>query len=140
MCTSGAVKQSCWKEKGSNGTQSKNDACSTKRKPHKLKPDEPVNPEVHTAICLKLSDDGHIGNPDCLGDRERPRGRRLGHELGATGRQYYRSIAPVSRDCEQAARTLSRGFPRCPPPGDHDRRWLSRCGAGDARGPDNSPH
>src|SRR4249920_637853 len=28
---------SCWKEKGSNGTPSKNVACSIKRKPHKLK-------------------------------------------------------------------------------------------------------
>ena len=55
---SGAAKRSCWKEKGSNATQSKNDACSTKRKPHKLKLDEPVEPDVHTAICLKAFDDG----------------------------------------------------------------------------------
>ena len=48
----------CWKEKGSNGAQSKNDACSTKGKPHKLKPDEPVTPVNQVAICLKLSDDG----------------------------------------------------------------------------------
>ena len=44
---------------GSNETQSKNDACSIKRKPRKLKPDEPVHPHVHTAICLKAFDDGH---------------------------------------------------------------------------------
>jgi hypothetical protein len=54
-----AVKQSCWKEKGSNETQSKNVACSIKRKPHKLKLDEPVTPVVHAAICLKAFDDGH---------------------------------------------------------------------------------
>lgn len=53
-----AVKQSCWKEKGSNETQSKNDACSTKRKPYKLKPDEPVAPVNHAAISRNLSDDG----------------------------------------------------------------------------------
>ena len=35
---------------------------------------------------------------------------------------------------------LQRGSPRRPPHGDLGRRWLSRCGAGDARGPDNSPH
>ncbi|MCX7298342.1 MAG: hypothetical protein NTU64_16075, partial [Hyphomicrobiales bacterium] len=45
--------------KGSNATQSKIDACSTERKPPKLKSDEPVYPVNHTAICLKLSDDGH---------------------------------------------------------------------------------
>ena len=56
--TSDAAKLSCWKEKGSNGTQSKNVACSIKRKPHKLKQDEPVTPVVHTAICLKAFDDG----------------------------------------------------------------------------------
>ena len=54
-----AVKPSCWKEKGPNGTQSKNVACSIRRKPHKLKQDEPVTPVVHTAICLKAFDDGH---------------------------------------------------------------------------------
>jgi hypothetical protein len=59
MSTSGAVKPSCCKEKGSNATQSKLDACSIKRKPHKLKPDEPVTPVVHTATCLKAFDDGH---------------------------------------------------------------------------------
>jgi hypothetical protein len=32
------------------------------RKPHKLKPDEPVNPDVRSAICLKLSNDGHGTN------------------------------------------------------------------------------
>ena len=57
-CTSGALRQSYWKEKGSNETQFKIDACSTKRKPHKLKPDEPDTPVNHAAICLKLSDDG----------------------------------------------------------------------------------
>src|SRR5450759_4217189 len=59
MCTSAAVRKSCLKEKGSNATQSKIDACSTERKPHKLKQDEPVTPVNQTAICLKLSDDGH---------------------------------------------------------------------------------
>ncbi|MGB6935820.1 MAG: hypothetical protein WBE14_03740, partial [Xanthobacteraceae bacterium] len=48
----------CWKGKGSNETQSKNDACSTKRKPYKLKPDEPVAPVNHAAISRNLSDDG----------------------------------------------------------------------------------
>jgi hypothetical protein len=38
---------------------SKNDACCTKRKPHKLKLDEPDYPVVHTASCLKAFDDGH---------------------------------------------------------------------------------
>jgi hypothetical protein len=41
-------------------TQSKDDACNTKRKPPKLKQDEPVDPDVYTAICLKLSDDGQL--------------------------------------------------------------------------------
>ena len=44
----------------SNATQSKNVACSIKRKPPKIKPDEPVHPVVHAAICLKLSDDGQF--------------------------------------------------------------------------------
>ncbi|MGB6799316.1 MAG: hypothetical protein WBE48_22810, partial [Xanthobacteraceae bacterium] len=43
-----------------NETQSKNDACSTRRKPHKLKPDEPVTPVNHAAIPRNLSDDGHV--------------------------------------------------------------------------------
>src|SRR3974390_568986 len=58
MCTSGAVRQSCWKEKGSNETQSNIDACSTKRKPPKLKPDEPHPPVNHASISRNLSDDG----------------------------------------------------------------------------------
>jgi hypothetical protein len=49
----GAVKQSCLKEKGSNATQSIIDACGIKEKPHKPKPDEPVHPVIHTAICLE---------------------------------------------------------------------------------------
>src|SRR6185437_8798963 len=40
--------------------QSTNDACSTKGKPHKLKPDEQVSPVNQAAICLKLSDDGQL--------------------------------------------------------------------------------
>ncbi len=56
----GAVKQSCRKEKGSNETQSIIDACSTKTKPPKLKPDEPINPIVQTASCRNLSDNGHV--------------------------------------------------------------------------------
>jgi hypothetical protein len=54
------VKQSCCREKGSNKTPSKNDACTTKRKPPKLKRDEPASPVNHAATCLKLSDDGHV--------------------------------------------------------------------------------
>ena len=57
--TLGAVEPSL-KEKGSHGTQSENDACSTKRRPHKLKRYEPDEPVVHTAICLKAFDDGQL--------------------------------------------------------------------------------
>jgi hypothetical protein len=52
------VKQFVWNEKGSNETQSNIAACNIKRKPPKRKLGEPVNPVVHTAIYLNLSDDG----------------------------------------------------------------------------------
>ena len=68
-----AVKQSCWREKGSNETQSKIAACSTKRKPHNPNPDEQDRPLNHAAICLKLSDDGHLeaGKRRLAGDTAR---------------------------------------------------------------------
>src|SRR4029078_2929624 len=66
MSTSDAVKPSCCKEKGLNGTQSKNAACSIKREPHKLKTDEPITPVVHAAICLKAFDDGQLRSAKCF--------------------------------------------------------------------------
>src|SRR4051794_1443262 len=59
MSTSGAVKPSCWKEKGSNATPSNTDACFTKLTQPKIKPNAPDSPLNWIASCPKISDDGH---------------------------------------------------------------------------------
>src|SRR6476659_2556365 len=57
--TSGAVKPSCWKEKGSNARPSKTVGCFTTNKPRNINHDAPDSLLVHAASCLKISDDGH---------------------------------------------------------------------------------
>ena len=57
---SGAVKPSCWKEKGSNAKPFNTDACITKLTQHKIKPDAPDSHLVQAASCLKISDDGQV--------------------------------------------------------------------------------
>src|SRR4029079_18966299 len=59
--TSGAVKPSCWKEKGSNARPSKTVGCFTANKPRNINHDAPDSLLVHSASCLKISDDGHDG-------------------------------------------------------------------------------
>ena len=63
--TSGAVKPSCWKEKGSNARPSKTVGCFTTNKPRNINHDAPDSLLVHAASCLKISDDG----------QQRPSGR-----------------------------------------------------------------
>src|ERR1700688_2571449 len=66
--TSGAVKPSCWKEKGSNAKPSNTDACFTKLMQPKIKPDAPDSPLDQDASCLKISDDGQPwGSVKCFG-------------------------------------------------------------------------
>src|SRR5438034_8278560 len=59
--TSGAVKPSCWKEKGSNARPSKTVGCFTTNKPRNINHDAPDSLLVQAASCLKISDDGHRG-------------------------------------------------------------------------------
>ena len=56
--TSGAVKPSCWKEKGSNARPSKTVGCFTTNKPHNINQDAPDPPLNQAVSCLKISDDG----------------------------------------------------------------------------------
>src|SRR4029077_13338722 len=56
--TSGAVKLSCWKDKGSNARPSKTVGCFTTNKPRNINHDAPDSLLVHAASCLKISDDG----------------------------------------------------------------------------------
>ena len=74
----------------------------TKRKPHNLKPDEPVTPVNQTAICLKLSDDGQISEKSNgpRGDH----GRRIGTciSCGSCGTS---SVTFQSRSSDGGART-----------------------------------
>src|SRR6202048_2416026 len=60
--TSGAVKPSCWKEKGSNARPSKTVGCFTTNKPRNINHDAPDSLLVQAAFCLKISDDGHYLN------------------------------------------------------------------------------
>src|SRR5271169_335435 len=60
MSTSGAVKPSCWKEKGSNAKPSNTAACFTKLTQPKIKPHAPDHPLDQEASCLKISDDGQL--------------------------------------------------------------------------------
>src|SRR6478752_3334403 len=57
--TSGAVKPSYWKEKGSNARPSKTVGCFTTNKPRNVNHDAPDSLLVPAASCLKISDDGH---------------------------------------------------------------------------------
>ena len=57
--TSGAIKPSCWKEKGSNARLCKTVGCFTTNKPRNINHDAPDSPLVQAASCLKISDDGH---------------------------------------------------------------------------------
>ena len=59
--TSGAVKPSCWKEKGSNAKPSKTVGCFTTNKPHNINQDAPDPPLNQAVSCLKISDDGQSG-------------------------------------------------------------------------------
>src|SRR6476659_7535128 len=56
--TSGAVKRSYCKEKGSNARPSKTVGCFTANKPRNINHDAPDSLLVHSASCLKISDDG----------------------------------------------------------------------------------
>jgi Integrase core domain len=56
--TSGAVKPSCWKEKGSNARSSKTVGCFTTNKPRNINHDAPDSLLVQAASCLKIPDDG----------------------------------------------------------------------------------
>src|ERR1700732_4179345 len=58
--TSGAVKPSCWKEKGSNARPSKTVGCFTTNKPRNINHDAPDSLLVQAASCLKISDDGQL--------------------------------------------------------------------------------
>src|SRR6476646_3963973 len=58
--TSGAVKPSCWKEKGSNARPSKTVGCFTTNKPRNINHDAPDSLLVHAASCIKISDDGQL--------------------------------------------------------------------------------
>src|SRR3974390_1403623 len=98
MCTSGAVRQSCWKEKGSNEPQSNIDACSIKRKPHKLKPDEPHPPVNHAAISRNLSDDGQRQKPLA---RPRRHGKRKAYSTSTRSTGIGRAVS--------GSRKFSRG-------------------------------
>src|SRR6476646_836702 len=65
--TSGAVKPSCWKEKGSNARPSKTVGCFTTNKPRNINHDAPDSLLLQVACCLKVSDDGQLecgGNSD----------------------------------------------------------------------------
>src|SRR6478752_9111099 len=64
--TSGAVKPSCWKEKGSNARPSKTVGCFTTNKPRNINHDAPDSLLVQAASCLKISDDGNTASP-CWG-------------------------------------------------------------------------
>src|SRR6476646_1402020 len=58
--TSGAVKPSYCKEKGSNARPSKTVGCFTANKPRNINHDAPDSLLVHSASCLKISDDGQF--------------------------------------------------------------------------------
>ena len=87
----GAVKPSCWKEKGSNVKPSNTDACFTKLMQPKIKPDAPDSPLGQDASCLKISDDGQSSCDPVAGQRKRMNAwRRQPTIIGRHGRTRRR--------------------------------------------------
>ena len=60
--------------------------------------------------------------------------------FGAAGRQRYRNVDPTVRSCQQAARTLARGYPPVPPNRDHVRCELFQFPAGGQRRQGHGSH
>src|SRR3954470_3355612 len=108
MSTSGAVKPSCWKEKGSNAKPSNTDACITKLKQPKIKPDAPDSLLNYVASCPKISDDGQFKSlGDAWADTTTAHGRLMLTVLGGLA-EFERELIRV-RTGEGRVRAKARG-------------------------------
>ena len=130
--TSGAVKPSCWKEKGSNARPSKTVGCFTTNKPRNITTMMRQTFLVQAAFCLKISDDGTgpamadrtLDWRDELGRWLKPFLARLGHKArrqmcplyvsGLIGPGDRKSIQPMAKRlalgaCDQLHHFIAAG-------------------------------